>query len=279
MNTYDELVSAAATALTTGNHANWELSRLTYENTIDPDGGQGQPGQVPLEQWAADVRQAAGRRFATSTALRYRRIWQAYLGDYGPSRQPDGSAGSWSDAYWEQAHETKAENSDRRNSQHVIDRAALPVKAHTLGRLAEQPEVVAALPVATKAQLVSQLISEPEVWEQPATSEAVYEQVTRGDRQRQQRTEQITQGDPVARKLEHWQVVHAMRRVMARYVEDMGELLPQAGPLPASESYWFGMTLDRVDEVTAQLRRYLETGSTDVDHFLADVLSGGAPSA
>lgn len=66
---YTKAVEAAAKALKTGEDANWELARLTFENT--KAGG----GTTTLEKWSADVRAKSGRKFATSTAGRYQKVW------------------------------------------------------------------------------------------------------------------------------------------------------------------------------------------------------------
>ena len=75
---YRDNVDLAATALARGEDANWELARLTFENTWN----QGEPrstDRVPMAQWCADViDQAPGRRFSEVTGLRYKRLWRRW---------------------------------------------------------------------------------------------------------------------------------------------------------------------------------------------------------
>ena len=86
---YREAVSAAAGALVRGEDENWELARLTEENTntgIDRS-------QVTYEKWAEDVREESGRRFSTGMAEKYAAMWREY-GDRTIVR-------SWTEAWYE----------------------------------------------------------------------------------------------------------------------------------------------------------------------------------
>jgi hypothetical protein len=89
MRTYQDAVEQAATALKHGEDANWELARLTHENTRTGPGRGEQPGKVLMEQWCADVRVASGRRFSADLGKDYKRIWQRHgLGDPGSPKPP-----------------------------------------------------------------------------------------------------------------------------------------------------------------------------------------------
>jgi len=90
--TYQTNVQAAAAALKRGEDANWELARLTYENTLDAGDVRTQPGKVSMERWCEDVRAVSGRAFSYRTGKRYKAIW-------AKSGGPAAGRPSWSEAY------------------------------------------------------------------------------------------------------------------------------------------------------------------------------------
>src|SRR5215204_2741044 len=74
---YEEAVASAAAALTRGEDANWELARLTHENTIKGGGRQTSDGLVSMARWCGDVRQVSGRKFSLRTGGLYKAVWEA----------------------------------------------------------------------------------------------------------------------------------------------------------------------------------------------------------
>lgn len=74
--TYQDAVVAAATALQRGEDANWELARLTFENTRARVGDHSLG--VPMQQWCNDVRAASGRKFSLTTGQLYKAMWHRF---------------------------------------------------------------------------------------------------------------------------------------------------------------------------------------------------------
>jgi len=60
-----------------GEQANWELARLTHENTWMP-GRRGESHRREMSVWCADVEKASGRSFGPRTGARYKRLWTMY---------------------------------------------------------------------------------------------------------------------------------------------------------------------------------------------------------
>lgn len=78
MSTYDDAVGLAAAALRQGEEANWQLARLTYENTLSHGEIASQTGKATMAQWSADVRAASGRRFSAATGILYKQLWAEF---------------------------------------------------------------------------------------------------------------------------------------------------------------------------------------------------------
>ena len=135
--TYEDAVTLAAGALKRGEEANWELARLTYENTKNGN-GKGQPERKSLAEWSADIEAASGRKFSRTTASYYRQVWALAFTSVNANL-------SFQDAYWEVRGTTKEEMFDERYAAHVTDRAAPEVQVKTFEKLLETPAVRAAL--------------------------------------------------------------------------------------------------------------------------------------
>lgn len=89
---YQDQVAAAAAALKRGEDANWELARLTYENTLSHN--EHNSDKVTMRRWCADVRAASVRRFSETTGERYKRAWRDVIRQGLTADLP-----SWSEAY------------------------------------------------------------------------------------------------------------------------------------------------------------------------------------
>ncbi len=86
---YQEAVAEAAGALQRGEDANWELARLTHENTNT----QEDRSRITMEKWCADVALASGRNFARETGRKYAKVHREH-GTKVPRL-------SWTEAWYE----------------------------------------------------------------------------------------------------------------------------------------------------------------------------------
>lgn len=86
---YTKAVNAAAKALKTGEDANWELARLTWENT----NSQTDRTKVKMEDWCRDVVKQSGRKFSRPMGDRYRKMWAVHGSLYKSTKL------SWSDCW------------------------------------------------------------------------------------------------------------------------------------------------------------------------------------
>jgi hypothetical protein len=115
----EQNVRAAAAALIRGEDANWELARLTYENTGS------EVGQLTQAEWARRVQAESGRKFGATTASYYRRVWEVY----GQIYRDSDTTITWHDAYWEIRGTTSGESFAETNAKQTIKNLAdVPVE-------------------------------------------------------------------------------------------------------------------------------------------------------
>lgn len=252
---YQDAVAQAADALKRGEDANWELARLTFENTITGRGYRDQPGKVTMEQWCADVRDRSGRKFSPGSGERYKRIWQRY-GDL-PSQQKELPA--WVDAYYEDEAYVPQPFMEA-SAQRVASSASPEIKRDLAAKLMADPIVADAV------------ISQPE------PRRAVYEALNRREQTAEQRRERMTDADPVSSELRGLNALLDLSQIIERFVGDFSRVFQQAAQLPESDAFasrtFLTLQLERLQECTDRLRSYLETGKTDIDAFLDSVLKG-----
>jgi hypothetical protein len=132
---YQDNVRAAAAALTRGEDANWELARLTFENTSF----RGQTsGTVSVQQWSDDIRSASGRSFGVKAAMNYRAIWERF-GELSPGTvRPE-----WGEAYTEIRGGTVAERMVEADFNRALTHATPEQKREVFQRIVrEEPTVV-----------------------------------------------------------------------------------------------------------------------------------------
>ena len=146
--------------------------------------------------------------------------------------------------------------------------------------LAEQPEI--------KQQAVLQHSIEntaPDtmsgILESPQARRNVYSGLHQHEQKAVERTERLVQADPIARRLDQQQAMLDLERwgdQLRHHVERLrDEILPRLGQIPDSDPLAFrrflsDMLID-LDEAIQPVRTFVETGGTDIDHFLKDVLS------
>lgn len=263
--TYRDKVFLAATALARGEDANWELARLTFENTYERGRPSAQPDRVSMESWCDDVKARSGRRFSAGTGQRFKAVWRRY-GHYESSDQP-----SWADA-WEST---------------AVDRELpappSPMDAPPYKALADQ---ITAASDESKRFAFRRLAQEQAVLAEATeigspVSRAVSELEHKAGLIRQQQREQMVQSDPIGRRLEQgqaatdlWALCVRYARESERFAEQVVELLRRSGPLSDDRVYFMRQTTDRTRALCDQLDRYFVSGQTDLDAFLASVLSG-----
>lgn len=257
---YHEAVTQAAAALTRGEDANWELARLTYENTVTGTGARPEPGKVTMEQWCVDVREASGRRFATRTGKTYKAVWSRYgLGRAGGEGLP-----TWIDAYLEVNGATapSEEHFAAVKANAVITHGSLEVKRDIAAKLLTDPVVADA------------------VLQEPEMRRAVYDALNRREQAAEQRREVLTNADPISREIDQMRALADISARIEQWTRDLAQMMRRLGPLPDSERDPFAnrlfieQVIARHEEVLASLKAYLTTGKTDLDAFLDSVLQG-----
>lgn len=213
---YQDAVAQAAEALKRGEDANWELARLTHENTLMM-GYPIQAGRVSMEQWASDVRAQSGRRFSAPHAARFKAIW----GRYGHADLTDRP--SWTDAMIE-----------------TVPAAAYEV-AGGRRELARSLETIANAPAQERRDLVVKLMTDPIVADavisQPEPRRAVYEALNRREQTAEQRRERMTDADPVSSELRGLNALLELSQIIERFVGDFSRVFQQAAQLPESDAF------------------------------------------
>jgi hypothetical protein len=262
---YEEAVAQAASALKRGEDANWELARLTYENTISISGANSEIGKVPMRRWAEDVQQKSGRRFSYTTANRYKAIWARY-GSLSPAR---GEGPTWGEA-WLEIHGGDGSIADQlvsTDARRGIDKAPTEVRQEIAAKLLADPQVADA------------------VIAQPEARRAVYESLNRREVRAEERREALTQADPISLSLDRAeaqltisQIVRDFTVSVERFRRMTAETLRRAGPLPerdmAANRHFIEQAVMEAREALDSIETYLSTGKTDLDAFLDSVLGG-----
>lgn len=253
--TYQEAVTEAADALKRGEDANWELARLTFENTRN-GGTSGQADRATMDQWCADIRHASGRRFSEANGKKYKAVW-AKFGGYDHTDRP-----SWTDAYYEfnVSYTDRAEYFEATATRRLTEDASIETQRDVAAKLLSNPAVADAV------------ISAPD------TRRAVYESLNRREQAAETRRERITDADPVASGLRSMNALVEMDTVLGRFVQDFTDTFRQMAALPQNDPFanreFLTLRLNHAQECLDQLRSYLDTGKTDIDAFLESVLKG-----
>ncbi len=164
-----------------------------------------------------------------------------------------------------------------------IERASPEVKRVIVQQLAEDPSP------EVKRVIVQQLAEDPDVRDDWQTRARVQRAIHDGDQRQEQRIRESSERDPVERKIEGWRASIRLTQVVSQLTGDIGRgnasieealrrdpsdlmfditMLPQL--LPDLEAQYA-----QLGENIARLRSFLDTGSTDIDAFLDDVLKRG----
>ncbi len=161
-----------------------------------------------------------------------------------------------------------------------IERASPEVNRVIVRQLAEDPS-----PEVNRV-IVRQLAEDPDVRDDWQTRARVQRAIHDGDQRQEQRIRESSERDPVERKIEGWRASIRLTQVVSQLTGDIGRgnasiedalrrdpsdlmfditMLPQL--LPDLEAQYA-----QLGENIARLRSFLDTGSTDIDAFLDDVL-------
>lgn len=255
---YQEAVTEAASALKRGEDANWELARLTYENTWMSGNYDAQPDRVSMAQWCADIREKAGRRFSETTGSLYKTMWKKH------GHLPFRERGAWADLW-------------------------LELKGGSYPSTEDSSNVSVSNALEQKRDLAAKLLTDPEIADaviaQPEARRAVYDSLSRREHAATERRERIAEQDPITvniRQAEAQLTLSRMVRDFTGNVEtfrrNLADLLQQAGPLSdrdiAANRHFIEQALREAREALDSVETYLVTGKTDIDAFLDSVLGG-----
>jgi hypothetical protein len=263
--TYRDNVEQAATALKRGEDANWELARLTFESTFTPGNVSLQPERRSMVDWCTDVRAASGRPFSHGTGTRYKAIWRKY-GALPLSGRPEWLSAS--DEYSGHVDEPITERLAKQHGEVLIRHGSADVKREAFQQLASDPDV----------------IDEAAVLGTP-TSRAVSELYTKTERVRAEHRERAIEADPISKELDEIgaaidleaacnRFARDLETMSERFVREINEALPRAGEGREQHLYWIRQAIARSRAVLDELEGYAETGRSDLDTFLSDVLGG-----
>ena len=263
---YRDNVDLAATALVRGEDANWELARLTFENTRDRATAGEQIGRVLMDEWCADVRAASGRRFGVTTGYQYKAVWRRF-GYVEIQDRP-----SWTDAML---------------SIHNAPREDKPESDTVRPEIEYKSALPPALAAEAKRAIFAELAADPAVLEEAAeigspVSRAISGLEYRAERVREERRERMVAADPVMRRHEQDSAIADLMSLCDRYARDservakeIADLLRRGGPITEDRLFWVRQAADRLRAVLDVLDGYATAGKSDLDTFLGDVLSGG----
>lgn len=127
---YQKAVKDAADALVRGEDANWELARLTYENT----NRRGERHKATHEQWSADVREESHRRFSETTSQKFAMMWDRFGSDSTIVQ-------SWTEAWYELTPRDAAEPMRARAARTHVGEGEAAQVAETVREALRRPEV------------------------------------------------------------------------------------------------------------------------------------------
>jgi hypothetical protein len=168
----------------------------------------------------------------------------------------------------------------------ILSHIGYPPANARSGSIAQLERFMRTATPEVKREALRTLASEPavvdDVLEQPDIRRAVYEGLHRHEQQVSARTEREVQADPVTRNIDQQQAMIDLQRwvdEMRHHVERLRDaILPRLGQVPVSDPLamrrFLAEALADLDEAIQPVRTFVETGGTDIDRFLSDVLGG-----
>jgi hypothetical protein len=275
--TYRENVDLAAAALVCGHQANWDLARLTYDNTRDHGGRAIQNGRVTMEQWCVDVAAAGRTKFKPATGQLYRRAYEFYISNlHSYEGYPD-----WTETAYVVAGSSTGQASQRRGLSEARNQTP-EIKGQMLTTIASDPSVA---PEDRQAAFAV-LARDPSIVKHAAelgtpTSQAVSRLTHQVGIVREQRREQASEADPISRRLERQRAAldleascNQFAQDCVRFAREITDLLPASGEASPEDLDWIKRAIERGRSALDQLEVYVSTGRSDLDAFLESVLGG-----
>ena len=258
---YQDAVAEAASALTRGEDANWQLARLTWENTISIPGANSQTGRVSMRQWCADVETTSKRRFSMKSGETYKGMWKASLPRYaGEAELP-----SWTEAYDE--YDGRGSFADRfadAKARQGVTSASVEVRQDLAAKLMADPEVADA------------------VMDQPQARRAVYDSLQRQEHRAEVKHQTMRAADPVGQRLDREAALIDLEKTLRRFADDARTLTAAIGTLPERSDgaiaphLFLRQSYVAAEDALGSVRTLLETGVSDLDNFLDGVLKGAS---
>lgn len=260
---YSEAVQQAAAALVRGEDANWELARLTWENTYGPGRHTPHDQRATVEEWCAAVRDRSERRFSTASGRIYRTVWESNR-HLGSELRPE-----WTDAYYAARGSTPTTYAETRQ---LIERK-------TIERIEDlaTPE--------QKRAVATRLMADPAVADaiiaQPETRRAVYESLNRQEQRAEVKHNISRASDPVGQRLDRETALIDLEKLLRTFADQTRTLVAAIGALPersdgaVAPHLFLRQSFVAAEDAIGSVRSLLTTGKSDIDNFLADVLKGG----
>jgi len=253
---YETAVKQAAAALQRGDDANWELARLTWQHTS---------GDSPMSMatWCADVRTASGRGFTEATGYRYAAVWAWWR------EQPDFFTRRTPPA-WMVAVGTVYPSTTK-------EAQAAAANARGLERSLFQPTSSLQTQIETAQKLLALEHVADEILGSEEGRKQIYAAVARRQRRADERTEAIKQHDPLPAALDAQRAVLDLDRLIDRFIDQgraiFRRLPTTPGTDPLGHAPFLSVRAEQLYEFWRALRRYLDTGQTDIDAFVREVLT------
>ena len=251
---YQNAVAQAANALTRGEDANWELARLTYENTKTLGDPGSQPDKTTMDEWCTDVRVAARRKFSISAGTLFKAVWTEYGGLHAEDRP------EWLEAV----------------------RAVRPAEENEAKRERTALAYVHAAPPEIKRDLAVKLMNDPDVADAVIgdvdSRLGVFQALNRFEQQAQAEAGRIRESDPISSELHSIDTLMKFDNEIHRFLAHCTLLFHELATIPslaAAENHGFiQANINRVREYKDRLESFHQNGQTDLDEFLDSVLNG-----
>jgi len=166
----------------------------------------------------------------------------------------------------------------------ILSHVGYPPANVETGSTAHMERFMRAATPEAKREALKTLAAEPAVLDamlaEPESRRTIYEGLHRHEQEVSARTERLTQADPIGRRMDQQQASLDLQKWiddLRRHAERLRDsILPRLGDAPASDPLatrrFLREALAELDEALASVRTYIDTGKTDTDRFLHDVL-------
>lgn len=251
----------AKTARERSDAARYELARLTHESTYGRGDVGDQPGRVSMRQWCEDLR-AAGVDLVPMTLAKYKRAWELY-GHTSPYDRP-----TWRDAWSAAVPGDSPESVAERRRLSEPRNASPETKRAIFRELADDPAITQEM--ARPGSPVSRAVGELQQRQQILSQEA---------------RERAIESDPILKRLDQLDAALDVEQACANFARDLDTMtkrfareidkaLPRTGPAREQPLFWVRRSIMQARASLDALEGYAESGTTDLDTFLGEVLGG-----